>query len=1143
MASEIQWVHAATGSTLYAVIRTATGTVWNTAGTPNFEARTVANWTDYDVALAETPASSYFYVGTFPPIAGNMVAGWYWVDVYLQAGASPAIGDTLLGTLVGYWDGTSVESWASDVRQLGKVTQSATDLKDFADTGYDPSTHKVAGVVLADGCTLAATVTALSDVERTAIARQTANTFTAVFPNRATVANCSAAEQAASWAKASGTGTLLASNRSPLQGTQAVVLRSSADNSATVFSFTPPGGFAINSGIGLSLRSSNPDAFYTLRLRLYPEAAESGNYREFLADAIAPKLTDDWYTYWHSSWAETGTLPDWGTILSPTFPVEKITLELRAGAGQVMDLEVGGLWTNVLKLPVPLCLWFDDGWAEVYDAAYPMLAAADIKATLAINAGTIGTAGFMTWAQINELAAAGWDVVSHGTLNHEATIGISSTALISLLTANREELVANCPLAKPWIVAWPYNPGDTTSHNAQDVAESIGVLATRGKATRGGFDKYIPDSSFRYFIGLHSTDPRIWMAGGVADVSQTSWPLLQTSLELSLYRGSARHLYAHRLVETPGGDSDFTAIAQYQSMVDWIVEHRAIGHLIVPTASEFYELLQEYFAETVMQAIGLNLTVPVNYDTPGTATLLDRATEARLAELDAANLPSDVDDIIAGVNVTSISGSTLAAQALAARYYAYKNDAVVLVADAANDVDRGTALLAAMVTARALTPGGVAKSANNRAQVLVPPGRYDLVVGTTQGGNANTGLLLDTEFVDLISLTGDPDDVIIISQIAVESRGTVQQTANNVWIRGIKMDLNAVLAGNGETINSAYFPATNLPLTKLIDCKTRLSGSGGRGMRIGINYSGWYENVTHTGNYGFGNYGAAAGTFINCTHVGDNGFGYNGTATGTFIQCVGIGSNNWPTTPTGRYFNCLRGVVGGTAILDNVGAREANTTYVKGVDAAQAIRDAMKLAPTAGDPAAGSLDKHADDILADTDALPTASAIAAAVWGATASIATLIASIASSVWTVTNRTLTGITGGTGPDAATGVSDIYVIANKNDMERLVGKFYYNGSYITQAAIDSISYSAFLLDPSDVDSRTAIGGHQAVDVSVEDTVFDTLQTDQQATSFNFAHRPSITAYPLLSIAGQEYLLEYTFTPASGEPFIRRFVLRCK
>lgn len=39
------------------------------------------------------------------------------------------------------------------VTQLAGVAQSLTDLKDFADTGYDPSTHIVAGVALASVCT------------------------------------------------------------------------------------------------------------------------------------------------------------------------------------------------------------------------------------------------------------------------------------------------------------------------------------------------------------------------------------------------------------------------------------------------------------------------------------------------------------------------------------------------------------------------------------------------------------------------------------------------------------------------------------------------------------------------------------------------------------------------------------------------------------------------------------------------------------------------------------------------------------------------------------------------------------------------------------------------------------------------------
>lgn len=47
----------------------------------------------------------------------------------------------------------TVEVAAANLTQILGVAQSITDLKDFADTGYDPTAHKVQGVVLTDGCT------------------------------------------------------------------------------------------------------------------------------------------------------------------------------------------------------------------------------------------------------------------------------------------------------------------------------------------------------------------------------------------------------------------------------------------------------------------------------------------------------------------------------------------------------------------------------------------------------------------------------------------------------------------------------------------------------------------------------------------------------------------------------------------------------------------------------------------------------------------------------------------------------------------------------------------------------------------------------------------------------------------------------
>ena len=58
---------------------------------------------------------------------------------------------TAADNLKSYCDGTTAQP--VNVTQIGGTAQSATDLKDFVDTGYDPTTHKVQGVVLTDTCT------------------------------------------------------------------------------------------------------------------------------------------------------------------------------------------------------------------------------------------------------------------------------------------------------------------------------------------------------------------------------------------------------------------------------------------------------------------------------------------------------------------------------------------------------------------------------------------------------------------------------------------------------------------------------------------------------------------------------------------------------------------------------------------------------------------------------------------------------------------------------------------------------------------------------------------------------------------------------------------------------------------------------
>lgn len=104
MASELRYRHSVTGLTVYALLRNASGQVWNTDSAA-FETQVNANWTDYDISLAESPASGYYYVGNMPAAA----AGDYTFDVYSQAGGSPAITDAKIAQAEPFeWNGSAV---------------------------------------------------------------------------------------------------------------------------------------------------------------------------------------------------------------------------------------------------------------------------------------------------------------------------------------------------------------------------------------------------------------------------------------------------------------------------------------------------------------------------------------------------------------------------------------------------------------------------------------------------------------------------------------------------------------------------------------------------------------------------------------------------------------------------------------------------------------------------------------------------------------------------------------------------------------------------------------------------------------------------------------------------------------------------
>jgi len=238
-------------------------------------------------------------------------------------------------------------------------------------------------------------------------------------------------------------------------------------------------------------------------------------------------------------------------------------------------------------------------------------------------------------------------------------------------------------------------------------------------------------------------------------------------------------------------------------------------------------------------------------------------------------------------------------------------------------ITNGNNLLAAYALAKTKLPNGASLSSSNRLVILLPVAKYDL--GTKS-------LTLDTQYIDIVGSTSDRSKHYITSNVGVISRGTVQQTANDVDLFNLTIEnsnTTNTISTFSDTNPAAYFPNTNLNLTYIENVLFTSNSSSAWSMRIAIQYSGTFKDCTG-GTSSFGSQtGTLSGTFINCTG-GNYSFGggviAGGTLTGIFTNCIG-GNYAFASTQfgsggsiSGIFTNCTGG---------NFSFR-ANTTFHNG---------------------------------------------------------------------------------------------------------------------------------------------------------------------------------------------------------------------
>ena len=201
----------------------------------------------------------------------------------------------------------------------------------------------------------------------------------------------------------------------------------------------------------------------------------------------------------------------------------------------------------------------------------------------------------------------------------------------------------------------------------------------------------------------------------------------------------------------------------------------------------------------------------------------------------------------------------------------------------------GDDLIAKYIQASALTPNSSAKSATNRATLILMPGNYTFSQYYT----------FDVEFVDIIGLGSQTKKPSVIIQGTFDVEGDtyfhLTFNANDMRVSGLSF------------LEQAFYNAGNKPLQIFQNCT-----GGDYCFGLNVNLSGTFiDCIGGVQSFGSGGGGNASGTFINCV-AGYGGFGGGGeVASGTFTNCTG-GSYAFggEGNATGTFTNCVAGFGG-----------------------------------------------------------------------------------------------------------------------------------------------------------------------------------------------------------------------------------------
>jgi len=259
-----------------------------------------------------------------------------------------------------------------------------------------------------------------------------------------------------------------------------------------------------------------------------------------------------------------------------------IRLQIRhANAGGVATIiTVYGAWLTTGTGVAKLMIDFDDQFLTQYTEAFAYMRTKGLVGNIAVIAQAVGkTAGqidaydYCTLAQLQEMWAAGWDMMTHGYYPHNgAPLSSSEAAVAADIAANKRYMADNgMPGAESHYVFPAGQVVYPASLNALAANAMVGARTTSNQS--------IPQQAW----GVDD----VRLIGGYNIAAATGLATLQGAVDLAVNSGSTVCLYGHRIVTPVVDTGNELSVADFRALIDYIVTKRDAGLLDVVTRTQW----------------------------------------------------------------------------------------------------------------------------------------------------------------------------------------------------------------------------------------------------------------------------------------------------------------------------------------------------------------------------------------------------------------------------------------------------------------------------------------------------------------------------------------------------------------------------